>query len=156
MSMITSVLEHSMQCFARLVRLLLGHSAIANKKLECGKVLTILGVEIVMDGTGYRCRPAAEKAMKCVSVMRDALTTGSLKAGCAQKLAGRLSWAGQFLFRRVGRAMLRPIFHQKFSRSGNLICPRNRKLHSGGGCGLWNKTLLKRGSGNHANCHQCI
>ena len=58
--------------------------------------------------------------MKCVSVMRDALKTGSLKAGCAQKLAGRLSWAGQFLFHRVGRAMLRPIFHQKFSRSGSL------------------------------------
>ena len=44
----------------------------------------------------------------------------NLKSGCAQKLAGRLSWAGQHLFHRVGRAMLRPIFNQKRSRTGKL------------------------------------
>ena len=115
-----SLVKHSMECFARLVRLLLGQSAIANKKLECGPDLTILGVEVVMDASGYKCRPSREKANKCMAVMRNALVDGTLKGGCALKLAGRLSWAGQFLFHRVGRAMLRPIFDQKFSRTGAL------------------------------------
>ena len=33
----------------------------------------------------------------------------------AGKLAGRLSWATQFLFRKLGRAMLRPIFDRAYS-----------------------------------------
>ena len=33
-----------MNCFARLVRLLLGDSAIAERKLECGEELEVLGV----------------------------------------------------------------------------------------------------------------
>jgi hypothetical protein len=33
-------------------------------------------------------------------------------------MAGRLSFASEFLFRRLGRAMLRPIFAQKASKTG--------------------------------------
>ena len=50
-----ALVEHSMKCFARLVRLLLGQTAIAQRKLECGAGLTILGVEIEMDDLGYKC-----------------------------------------------------------------------------------------------------
>ena len=114
------VLEHAMHCFARLVRLLLGSSAIAARKLECGRSLVILGVQISLEATGYCCRPAAEKALKCIAVMEEALSRGVLHSGCAQKLAGRLSWASQFLFKRLGRAMIRPIFGQQYSRSGKI------------------------------------
>ena len=42
-------LEHAMQCFARLARLLLGKTAIAEKKLEFGLTgLEVLGVCISM------------------------------------------------------------------------------------------------------------
>ena len=50
-------------------------------------------------------------------VINEALRTGILTSGDAQKLAGRLNWTVQHLFNRLGRAMLRPIFRQKFSRS---------------------------------------
>ncbi len=39
-------MSHSMQIFARLVRLLLGETAIAEHKLECGLELVILGVKV--------------------------------------------------------------------------------------------------------------
>ena len=118
-----ALVEHSMNCFARLVRMLLGQGAVANRKLECGVGLTILGVDVEMDCIGYKCRPSKLKAQKCVAAITCALADDCLKSGCAQKLAGRLNWAGQFLFHRVGRAMLRPIFDQKHSRNGRLSGP---------------------------------
>ena len=109
-------LEHGMSCFARLIRALLGHAAVANRKLECGLGLVVLGVEVALSMTGYALRPAKAKALACIELMERALESGVLSPGCAQKLAGRLSWAGQHLFHRVGRAMLRPIFRQRFAR----------------------------------------
>ena len=69
----STLVKHSMECFARLVRLLLGHGAVADRKLECGPSLTILGVDVEMDMSGYRCRPANGKAQKCITVMNKAL-----------------------------------------------------------------------------------
>ena len=54
---------------------------------------------------------------KCLKVIEEALKSGVLHSGCAQKLAGRLNWAGQYLFHRLGRAMLRPIFDRKYAKS---------------------------------------
>ena len=116
-------LEHGMSCFARLIRALLGHSAVANRKLECGLGLVVLGVEVALSMTGYALRPAKAKALACIELMERALEGGVLSPGCAQKLAGRLSWAGQHLFHRVGRAMLRPIFRQRFARRAGTLPP---------------------------------
>ena len=41
-------MQHSLECFARLVRLLLGSTAIAEAKMDCGKELCILGVFMVV------------------------------------------------------------------------------------------------------------
>ena len=38
----------------------------------------------------------------------------------AQKFAGRLTWATQWLFNKVGRAMIRPIYAQVSSGSGTV------------------------------------
>lgn len=38
--------KHAMMCIARLVRALLGESAISARKLECGPSLTVLGIDV--------------------------------------------------------------------------------------------------------------
>ena len=40
--------EHAMMCMARLVRVLLGESAISARKLDYGPSLTILGVDVCL------------------------------------------------------------------------------------------------------------
>ena len=41
-------MEHSMHIFARLVRMLLGETSIAERKLECGLELVVLGVLVAL------------------------------------------------------------------------------------------------------------
>ena len=105
-----------MQCFARLVRLLLGPSALSNNKLGFGPALEILGVQLFLSEEGYTAVPSKKTMQKCLRAVQKALAEDVLPGGAAQKLAGRLNWAGQYLFHRVGRAMLRPIYDQKFSK----------------------------------------
>ena len=109
---------HAMGCFARLVRLLLGPSSIADRKLEYGATLVVLGVQVSPLEAGFRMLPAKAKALKCQRTIEAALASGVLRVGCAEKLAGRLSWATQFIFHRLGRAMIRPIFDQCHTRAG--------------------------------------
>ena len=59
-----------------------------------------------------------EKAEKWVAIIDAALQTSFLDSGSAMKLAGKLMWATQHLFHRVGRAMIRPIYAQKKTRDG--------------------------------------
>ena len=40
------LMDHALQCFVRLIRAVLGHSSIADKKVEFGMKLVILGVEV--------------------------------------------------------------------------------------------------------------
>ena len=120
--------EHAMQCFARLVRVLMGATAIADRKLECGRTLCVLGVDLSLSVKGYTCRPSKDKAGKCIAAIKEALACGHLSSGCAEKLAGRLSWACQYLFHRLGRAMLRPIFKHKFSRFGKVDCTEGLRV----------------------------
>ena len=107
--------EHAMNCLARLVRALLGSTAVANRKLEYGASLLVLGIVLTPGTDSYRCELSAAKAAKCIATIEKALEVNELLPGTAQKLAGRLSWACQFLFQRVGRAMLRPLFQRAHS-----------------------------------------
>ena len=137
--------EHSLECFARLVRLLLGPDAIAETKLEHGVSLVVLGVKIKLSKKGLKCRPAGSKTTGWLQTIDAALESGKLCAGSASKLAGaancdhflcairlsyvyagQLSWGCSCTFRRLGRAMLRPIFDQKSKRNG-LIDPELRR-----------------------------
>ena len=97
-------------CPMRLVDCLLGPGAAAPDKLCHGNPLTVLGVDITVDSYGMTCRPDAKKAFKWRCRIQKFLETGSLLSGEASKLAGALQWASQHTFRRLGRAMLRPIF----------------------------------------------
>ena len=94
----------------RLVDCLLGQGAAAPDKLFHGNPLTVLGMDITIDESGMTCRPDAKKAFKWRCRIQKFLETGTLLSGDASKLAGALQWASQHTFRRLGRAMLRPIF----------------------------------------------
>ena len=100
----------------RLIDCLLGPGAAAPDKLMHSNPLTILGVQVSIDQLGVTSRPDAEKAFKWSCRIQGFLETGVLHSGDASKLAGALQWAGQQLFRRLGRAMLRPIFRYALRR----------------------------------------
>ena len=92
--------EHSMQIFARLVRMLLGPTSISNKKLEWGNKLQILGMCVAPEADGIRLRLDPEKARKWIAIIDEALLNQHLDAGAADKLSGRLMWGTQHLFHR--------------------------------------------------------
>jgi len=94
----------------------LGEGAASKKKLEWGTSLCILGIEFEFADHGFRCRPAKAKAQKWLQCIRGFLAAGKLTAGDASKTAGRLSCAGSHMFRKLGRAMLRPMFDQTTRR----------------------------------------
>ena len=63
-------MDHGLECFARLVALLLGRDAVAEDKLECGTSLVILGILIELSERGYKCRPSKEKvALGCACML---------------------------------------------------------------------------------------
>ena len=109
-----------MWSFARLTRALLGFSAISLKKLEVGPDLVVLGIAVhpTVTGTKFTVDPA--KAMKWLATIEEAIATRRLHAGDAIKLAGRLMWATQRLFNRLGRAMIKAIYAQCHSRTGDV------------------------------------
>ena len=111
-----------MQCLARLVRVLLGSTAVAegDDKLKCGAELEVLGVHIAMSENGFVLKPAPDKIPKWSCVLQHVLHSRVFLPGAASKLAGKLSWGGSVLFRRLGRAMLRPIFDQKTRSDGHV------------------------------------
>ncbi len=96
-------LEHSMQCFAELVRLVLGKKSVSNRKLEyatCRRPLVILGLEVLINEGGMSCTPRPEHIVKWLRVIEAALRDWILQPGAASKLAGALSWAAQNMFAR--------------------------------------------------------
>ncbi len=94
----------------RLVELCLGDGAIAPRKLEAGMPMTALGVVVSLTKRGATFRPEKAKRDKWANKIKQALARGFLTSGEAAKLAGALQWAGQKTFRKLGRALLRPIF----------------------------------------------
>ena len=69
-------------------------------------------------GASFSVCPA--KAGKWSEQIRLAVDTEHLDSGSAQKLAGRLNFASQHLFHRLGRAMIKPVYAQKTSGSGKV------------------------------------
>ena len=100
--------EHAKQVFARLTRCMLGPTAIAEKKLEHGNPLTILGVETAIGGAGVIFQPEGSKKKKWIKQIQEILEKGSITTGEASKMAGRLMWAAQSIFRRMEERCSRP------------------------------------------------
>ena len=100
-------LEHALNCTARLIRVLLGPTAVADKKLEFGKKrLDILGVTIKLSRRGFSCRPTKRKVAKWCDSLQKALDEDRLRPGDASKLAGKLSWGCATMFRHACKSSL--------------------------------------------------
>ena len=110
--------EHALECLERLIKVLLGPDAIAKDKSSSGPKLVILGVEIELAACGFWLRPESKKAVKWIACMRRVLRERHLSMGEAKKLSGRLTWSCSHQFKRLGRAMIRPIYDQCSRRDG--------------------------------------
>ena len=69
-------------------------------------------------GICFRVCPV--KAKKWLDIILHAIACMRLDGGGAQKMAGRLSWSTQFLFHKLGRAMIKAIFAQKTSATAQI------------------------------------
>ncbi len=106
--------------FAELVRLCLGGSAIAERNLLDGNPLEVLGVDTELGPAGLVYWPAADKVSKWLQCITLARETRLLPAGCSSKLTGKLSWGTQSCFKKLGRAMLRPLISHTAAGSPNV------------------------------------
>ena len=111
---------HAMHIFARLVRCLLGPTAIAAHKLQHANPLPVLGINVKVSSVGAIFWPEPEKIVKWIAQIEAALKAKRLDGGEASRLAGRLSFGSQHIFRKLGRAMLVPIFKQARSRTNEI------------------------------------
>ena len=71
-----------------------------------------------IDVDGFQCRPSDDKVAKWTRRIQRMLSDQRLTPGEASQLAGQLNWASSAIFRRIGRAMTRPIFDQCTRRDG--------------------------------------
>lgn len=115
--------------------MLLGKDSIAVAKVGWGSTLCVLGIEISISEKGFLGRPARDKIVKWLGCISKALDEDYLAPGDASKLGGKLGWGASHLFRKLGRAMLRPIFDQKSRRDGAVSSELRHSLR-------WWKTVL--------------
>ena len=116
--------EHAMHCFKRIVRALMGPDAIKKEKLQFGNPLVVLGVSIKVTCDRVFAWPSEEKVEKWSLLLKKVRNDKVLGTGEAGRLAGRLAFAAQYVFMRLGRAMLRPFFAQQYSPlAGSRIGP---------------------------------
>ena len=104
-------IEQCRDCVVRLVRALLGPTSVSDKKVCSGLPLEVLGVVVDADDQGMSFWPSADKVSKWSAQIAGALDAKHLSNGDCKKLAGRLSWSAQHVFRRLGRALLRPLYN---------------------------------------------
>ena len=105
---------------ARFIRCLLGPSAIADAKIGWGCNLVVLGLALQVGESGLTARPSTDKVRKWRAALQRALDSNRLTAGQASKLAGRLMWASTAMFRKLGRAMLRPLYAHQHRHTSQL------------------------------------
>ena len=77
----TNSVQHGMQCFSRLVHVLLGPTALASDKQACGSTLEILGLDVALGCKGFRCRPSRDKRDKWLKELAVVKATKKLKPG---------------------------------------------------------------------------
>ena len=84
----------------------------AAKKPGFGNPLDVLGVSVRFHDACMSFLPRKDKLAKWLALIEEALRNQTLSSGDASKMAGRLNWACQSVFRRLGRAMLQPLYAQ--------------------------------------------
>jgi hypothetical protein len=124
-------IEEALSSVAVLFRAILGDTALAAKKILSGNPLPLLGFDICI--VGYRaCFGVQEaKRVKWLAQIKNCRQKGVLTAAVAAKLAGRFSFVAEFMFRRLGRAMIKPVFAQQHrpTRGGRISAQLDSALH---------------------------
>ena len=72
-----------MLLFARLVRALLGETAVADRKLACGPSLDVLGLHISFTRHEFLAQPMADKIVKWTERIKGILAAGKMSRGQA-------------------------------------------------------------------------
>jgi hypothetical protein len=98
----------------------LGEGSLSAKKLQYGNPLTILGFDVSLANNYVLFQLNEEKRLGWLGQLRHYRETAKMSQDEAAQMSGRLSFASEFLFRRLGRAMLRPLFAQKGTRDGRV------------------------------------
>ena len=96
-----------------MIRACLGQDSVEAEKCGEGNPLVILGIQTEVTQMGVTLQPSDDKVQKWTKWIEDILRRGRLPGGEASKLAGALQWAAQHSFKRLGRAMIRPIAAQE-------------------------------------------
>jgi len=96
-----------------LIRACLGQDSVEAEKCGEGNPLVILGIQTEVTQMGVTLQPSDDKVQKWTKWIEHILRRGRLPGGEASKLAGALQWAAQHSFKRLGRAMIRPIAAQE-------------------------------------------
>jgi len=120
--------QHALDCIVRVIHAIMGRGAIAPSKSLVGSPLTVLGVQITIGTVSISVTLDLDKAQKWTSQINYYLDEAAcMPAAEAATLAGRLSFAAQHIFRRAGRALLRPLFAQQHAPlEGNRVGPNLR------------------------------
>jgi hypothetical protein len=106
-------IECALECITGVFRAIMGPTSLSCKKILYGNPLGLLGFQ-VFAGSGFaRFSLVEDKRTKWLALVQGYLAAGTLYQREAAQLAGRLAFASLFLFRRLGRAMLRPLFRQQ-------------------------------------------
>ena len=105
--------EHALDCMKKVVDAVLGENALSAEKCEAKNPLTVLGIELNVKGKTILCTLPEAKRLEWARMASEAAEEGCLSSGDAATLGGRLAFAAQHIFRRFGRAMLRPIYRQQ-------------------------------------------
>jgi hypothetical protein len=117
-----------LECLCRVFRCLLGNSAINDKKVALGNPLTVLGFDVFLGPAWASFALNEAKRLSWTKGLADFLESGFMTADDAAQYAGRLSFASTFLFRRLGRAMLKPFFAQQYGTPDDCRVSRQLRL----------------------------
>ena len=131
------IIQETLDCVVLVFRALLGPESLAEKKILCGNPLTILGFQVFAGSDFAQFTLDECKRDRWLLDIEKYLEANHLSPREAACLAGRLAFACLFLFRRLGRAMVRPIFARQYSACRN--CTLTRALRS---ALVWWKTAL--------------
>ena len=107
-----SLAEHTTVCIKTIIDTIMGTGTAAEDKLLWGNPLTILGIDVKYHRGCIRACVEKEKANKWWAELSEAVKTKKMSKREAERSAGRLAFATQWTFRRMGRAMIRPFYQQ--------------------------------------------
>ena len=132
--------EVALECAADVMRAILGEQSLSPSKIAWGNPLNLLGFSVQAFPTFAKFELSEDKRLKWLCSINEALESGVLSSNQAAQLGGRLAFAGTFLFRRLGRAMLRPLFAQQHKPTHGGIINRQMRM----ALAWWSRALSER------------